>query len=365
MLKIIEQGILSREPGRGAYMPVMAPLADGSMIAVQHVGSELGSADNRIELLRSRDGGRTWSAERNNLAELQTPGWSYRGPDVLESAPGKLVLSTTRFEAGEGPLFDVQSEALQRPEMLLFRSNDNGRSWQGPEIVPVDLDPRRYTWNGAGGLLAVAPDRWLYGLETWKPEGYDGPPDQKAALVVSRDQGRTWGELTVVADDRSGKVLYWDQMNCNLPDGRIYTMFWTHKYGTNNDLRNHWSVSSDGGRTWSEPRATNLPGQVCSPIALADGRVAAVYNHRIEPQGIRVAISEDLEHFDRENEVVVFDAGAEALLGVPESDAFFAQHQKIGFGKPAGHRAADGTIVTYFWCTSQGVTHTRWVRLGA
>ena len=35
----------------------------------------------------------------------------------------------------------------------------------------------------------------------------------------------------------------------------------------------------------------------------------------------------------------------------------------IGFGKPGGVLLADGDLMTYLWCTSQGVTHTRWVRL--
>src|SRR3989304_3535719 len=214
MLEILEQGILSRELGRGAYMPVKAPLSDGSLIACQHVGRELGSADNRIEVLRSIDGGRTWTRQRDNLADLQTAGWAYRGPDIAEVAPGKLVMTASRFEAGDGPLFDVKSEALQRPEMVFFPAGDNGRPWRGPQVVPVDLDPRRYTWNNAGRFLQMAPDRWLNFLETWKPEGYAGPPDQKAAFVVSRDQGESWGELTVVADDPTGAVLYWDQMGC-------------------------------------------------------------------------------------------------------------------------------------------------------
>jgi len=363
MLKIVGQGIISRQPDRGAFMPLVTPRADGALMVCQHVGSELGSADNRAEVLLSRDGGTTWIRRNGNLDALQQEGWAYRGPELVEIAPRSLLLTVTRFESSGGQLFDPQSEGLKRPEMLCFRSDDDGQTWQNPTTVTVDLDPRRYTWNGAGRLLRPAPDRWLHFLETWKPEGYDGPPDQKAALVVSRDQGRTWGELTVVADDPTGAVLYWDQMGCLLPDGRIYTLFWTHKNGTNDDLPNHWSVSSDQGRTWSPPRPTNLPGQVCSPIPLPDGRVAAVYNHRRDPHGIRVAVSEDLEHFDRAHEAVVFDAGAEALLGAPESDAFFAQHQKIGFGKPAGHYAGDGTIWTYFWCTAQGITHTRWVRL--
>ena len=65
-----------------------------------------------------------------------------------------------------------------------------------------------------------------------------------------------------------------------------------------------------------------------------------------------------------EHQVIIFDAGAEASLGEPESDNFLAEHMLIAFGKPAGHLCADGTILISFWCTAEGVTHTRWVRLG-
>ena len=63
MLKIIEAGIISREPGRGAYMPVITPLPDGTLISCQHVGAALASEDNHIEVLRSSDGGGTWVNE--------------------------------------------------------------------------------------------------------------------------------------------------------------------------------------------------------------------------------------------------------------------------------------------------------------
>lgn len=364
MLEIIDEGILSRDPGRGAYMPSITELGDGSLIACQHVGRELGAPDNHIEVLRSSDGGRTWR-NQGSIHDGAPPhdGWSYRGPDIQEVPDGRLVMTATRFEAGESKLFDPDSEALVRPEMILFWSEDAGRSWSVPQVVPVDLPPDRYTWNKAGDLSQLAPDRWMYPLETWKPVGYQGPPDQKAAAVFSCDQGETWGEFTVVADDRTGRCLWWDQMNARLPDGRIYTMLWTHLYGTSEDLVNHWVVSSDEGRSWSKPRPTNLRGQVCTPIPLPDGRAAAIYNYRHDPQGVRVAVTEDLSHFDVENEVVVFDAGAEATFGETDHDNFLAEHLLIGFGKPKGIVLREGAILTFFWCTSGGVTHTRWVRL--
>ncbi|MFH1566919.1 MAG: sialidase family protein, partial [Gemmatimonadota bacterium] len=295
---------------------------------------------------------------------LPGDGYAYRGPRLDAVPDGRLVMSATRFEtaAGRG-LFDADTEALQRPEMLLFWSADQGRTWSDPQVVPVDLPPERYTWNGAGCLLQLRPDWWIYPFETWKPEGWAGPPDQKAAALFSRDQGRTWGEMTIVADDPTGALLYWDQMNAVLPDGRLYTMLWTHQYGTSEDLPNHWVVSGDGGRTWSAPRPTNLRGQVCAPIALPDGRVAAIYNYRHEPQGIHLALTEDLSRFDTEGEAVVFDAGAEATLGRTDHANFLAEHLLIAFGKPGGVRLSNGDLLCYFWCTTGGVTHTRWVRM--
>ena len=246
MLKVVDGGILSRQPGRGAFMPAITPLSDESLIACQHVGEGLGTADNHIEVLRSTDGAATWVNE-GSIGGPPEDGWSYRGPHISEVPDGRLVMTATRFETRGEKLFDPESEVLQRPEMLLFWSEDAGHTWSAPQVVSVDLPPEKYTWNGAGVLLQLAPDRWMNPLETWKPEGYAGPPDQKAAAVFSTDQGQTWGEFTVVADDATGALLWWDQMCTLLPDGRIYTMLWTHRYGTSEDLPNHWTVSGRRG----------------------------------------------------------------------------------------------------------------------
>ena len=41
----------------------------------------------------------------------------------------RLMMAATRFEANSKQLFDPESEILQRPEMLLFWSEDQGRTW--------------------------------------------------------------------------------------------------------------------------------------------------------------------------------------------------------------------------------------------
>ena len=107
MLKIIDSGMISHQTGRGAYMPVITPLADGGFIACQHVGQGLGTPDNHIEVLRSMDGGITWVNEGNiHPGGTPTDGWSYRGPMISEVPDGRLVMNATRFESEGGTLFD-------------------------------------------------------------------------------------------------------------------------------------------------------------------------------------------------------------------------------------------------------------------
>jgi len=363
-LRVIDQGILSHQPGRSVIMPAITQLAGKSLIACQNVGSGMTSSDHTIEVLKSDDSGKSWRNLGSVVRKADQRTWSYRGA-IIDALPGgRLVMTASRFEATPGSLFDFDSEALKRPEAVLLWSEDHGETWSPPQIVPVDLPSERYTWNGSGKLMRFSPWRWMYPLETWKPEGFAGPPDQKAAAVFSEDQGRTWRDFTIIADDVTGRLTWWDQQNTLLADGRAYVMLWTHRYGTNDDLAIHWVVSDDQGRTWSPPRPTNLMGQVCCPIALPDGRVAAVYNYRHDPQGVRLAVSKDLVHFDPESELVVFDAKSEATLGKPEHENFLAEHQKIGFGKPYGTLLSNGSLLICFWCTVNGVTHTRWATIG-
>ena len=101
-------------------------------------------------------------------------------------------------------------------------------------------------------------------------------------------------------------------------------------------------------------------GQMCAPVALADGRIAAIYVYRREPQSIRVAVTEDLERY--EDETVVFDARDEAILGDPDNTSP-SMNMAQGFGRPGGRLLPDGDLLVFYWGTRNGVSHTRWARL--
>ena len=362
-MKTIAEGTVSHSTEHGAYCPVITPLADGSLMAAQHIGSDLGSPDNQIELLRTDSLGKPWRSQGCFNEQLRADKWAYRTPQICKGVGARLYLKANRFLFAGDSLFNPDG-SVQKTEILWFESEDEGNSWSSPCIIRPDVDRNKISCHQTGRVMMLADDCWLFPIECMKTTGGAGNGSCMSAAVFSRDQGQTWDDFTVVASDPEEKMFYADQRNALLDDGRIYTMFWVLDLENETDRNNHWSVSDDRGKTWSKPVATNLRGQVCSPIPLADGRVAALYNDRTDPgQGIKLAISEDLSNFDTENQITVFDPALETTVGFPGQDTSLARNLVIGFGRPDGIRLQDDTLLTYFFGTTDGVSHTRWARI--
>ena len=360
--RIVDQGIISHNPKTRAFMPIITPLSNGSWIAAQYTASSLGAPDTEVEIYISRDEGHSWQQQPGLGPETQADSWSYRSSAITEVPDGRLVMMTNRWRFIGDTLFDQGTGASQRSEPLLFWSEDGGITWSRPQVVSVDLPSDRYTCHAMGRLMILAPDRWMYPLQTGMPKGA-ARREHMAAAVFSSDNGKTWGNFTVVARHPSDCIEYHDQNTTILPDGRLYTTFWTIDAIKQADLVNHWVVSTDLGHSWSKPQSTNLRGQVCCPIALPDGHIAVIYNYRHDPQGIHLAVNRDHSEYDLDHEIVVFDAGGETTTGKAAIDTVLNKNLKVAFGRPNGVRLPNGDLLVSYWCTSNGVTHSRWARI--
>ncbi len=52
-----------------------------------------------------------------------------RDPRIREVPDGRLVMTAGRFEVKHESLFDVHTEALQQPDVLLLWSNERVANW--------------------------------------------------------------------------------------------------------------------------------------------------------------------------------------------------------------------------------------------
>ncbi len=181
--------------------------------------------DNRIPILATEDGGRTWSRLDSDIPPAEAG-------EAAFAASGRCLAL-----AGSSDAWIVTGGGAAR----VFRSRDRGRSWT---VAPTPLVPL----TGSSGLFGVLP----IGREAFAVGGDYESDDEPGYLLASRDDGRTWPLVYRPAGLREAAI-------------RVLGGFLlVGSSGTD--------LSTDGGKTW---RAIPNPGALHT-AALAGGTVWAV-----------------------------------------------------------------------------------------
>lgn len=232
----------------------LMPLSNGDIACVWFGGSQEGKSDISIYFSRLPAGAACWS-EAVQLSDDATR--SEQNPVLFPAPDGALWLFYTAQKSGN-----------QDTSIIRYRtSRDNGHTW-GPIGVLFDKagtfvrQPVVVLDNG-DWLVPVFYCRSRPG-EKWVGN------DDVSAVRISSDQGRTWSEVEV--PDSVGCV----HMNIEkMADGSLLALF-----------RSRWadaiyqSRSTDNGRTWTAPVASELPNNNSSIqfTRLANGHLAVVFN---------------------------------------------------------------------------------------
>jgi Neuraminidase (sialidase) len=116
----------------GGQFPVLTATADGTVIAVLRGAAGHLGIQGRIDIVRSLDGGQTWTYP-NIVADSERDD---RNPGFGVSAQGTLIVAYTSTRAyDEAGKYAPPSNNEDRPkywDMLISRSTDNGLTWQEP-----------------------------------------------------------------------------------------------------------------------------------------------------------------------------------------------------------------------------------------
>lgn len=170
-------------------------LADGRQL---YAGKELWHGDHRIGVCQSADDGRTWTW----LATIPTRGGddhnSYHELHAVETADGRLIVQIRNHNK------------TNSGETLQCESADGGRTWSVPHWIGV--------WGLPSHLLRLADDRLLmtYGHRR-------GPLGNQAR--VSQDGGRTWSEPIILSGDGpTGDLGY--PSTVQLADGSLLSVWY-------------------------------------------------------------------------------------------------------------------------------------------
>lgn len=311
-------GTISRQPEFYHGWPTLAMRHSGELLVAYSGGREAHVCPfGRVELIRSRDGGRSWSWPETLL---DTP-IDDRDAGVIETAAGSLLVTTFTSLAYEAVMaraagwpaakisrwqaVQARTIAEQRKTLLgtwMLRSTDGGLTWSGPRRVPL---------NAPHGPALLSSGRLLYaGKQLWEP-------GTKVGVCESTDDGQSWRWLSDIPARAGDRVADYHELHTvEAADGRIIVHIRNHNPANSGETLQ--CESRDGGKTWTTPRPIGVWGLPSHLLRLRDGRLLMSYGYRRAPFGNQARVSAD--HGATWSEPVTISAdGASGDLGYPST----------------------------------------------
>jgi hypothetical protein len=375
-MQILDRGFILDATDRPEHERINAftslcPLRSGTLLCGFQSGPGKHHPTSTARICRSRDDGASWTDLGTPFArELNGVPGSLACAEMVEAEPGRLLLFTTWFDRSDPgrPLFDAQTQGILHSKQLCTQSADEGDTWGPWDEVATP---------GLSGCAATGPVlRWADGtlglaFESFKEFDDPRPGRHAAWLAVSRDGGRTFPEIRLVAQHPEHGLYYWDQRLCaGREPGEYLALFWTHDLSGQRDLRVHFTQGSiqHADQDRIHPVETSIPGQIAAPLLLADGRILAFVVDRDRPGTMKLWTSRDggaTWPTDQCLTVHTHDERAALTQGLTNVDfnEYWEDMAKWTFGHPAIRQLEDGRLLLAYYAGSPGALSIHWVRV--
>jgi hypothetical protein len=347
-IEIVASGVIDN---RDSAYPQAVAMPNGEILCSFSVGGGP-LVHGGTDLVRSCDGGKTWSFQGTILPATTSP----RSTNALKlslAADGKALYAYgTQFFRDENQKFGEGGRVA-----VLCRSNDNGISWSEARQVPM---PDACPLEVSHSVLPLASGRLL------APAGALPSKDrlgERVFVAISDDGGLSWPQHAVVFEDPERKLGFFEHKLAEIAPGVILATAWTVTLGDVCDRPNSYALSKDDGKTWSLFRSTGIQGQTMTAIPIDEDRLLILYNRRYGHQGIVAALVVlTMDGWSVQQECLLYDAmnhytkPSVLRTGLDEFES-------IAFGFPTTLRLQDGTFFATYWCGRPQHSECRWAKL--
>ena len=329
-----KRAVLAEPP---AGKPSIAVLSNGDIVLsyIRNYIIDRQPESERMEVIRSSDGGETWS-EPIAAAHSQ---YNDREGYLVRFDDDALLLCYMRVMSKTDPAHPWQGP-------YLCESTDGGDTWSDPWQVDIsDFCPNGPFGAGDRGHVVLPDGTLLLFVGT-----YEDPPAPFEYVMLSRDRGHTFDEYHQVSDF-SGDSSFALCLDGSIAGAlRINADNWPHR-GAHPELRGRgervhfmgFTRSLDGGRTWCEPVPltgyNEIPGHI---TCLGDGRLLLTFGVRHCPLGVQALLTRtDGETWDLDHRLMLAWHGG--MLELPNG---YCRHT---IGHPFTAQLPDGRLLTAYY----------------
>ncbi|MEP6670011.1 MAG: exo-alpha-sialidase [Chthoniobacter sp.] len=319
---------ISLQPQYYHGWPTVTRRRNGDLVLVVSGGREGHICPfGRVEMMVSHDQGATWNWPQTILDSPSDD----RDAGVLETARGTLLATTFTSLAYERSLLDAEKkkgqpgawpeERLQRWQAAYTRLNAEERKANLGEWMVRSTDGG-ITWsaryptlvNSPHGPTQLADGRLLYvGKQLWTTE-------QKAGVGESTDDGATWKWLADIPVRAGDSVTQYHELHAvEAGGGRVIAQIRNHNKTNSGETLQ--TESTDGGKSWTEPHSIGVWGLPSFLNRLRDGRLLMTYGHRRAPFGNQARVSTDAGRTWSEP-LLIYGDGTSGDLGYPSTVEF-------------------------------------------
>lgn len=359
VLRKVENIIVYRDDQFYSAFPSIVQRRDGELLVAfrrapnrKLLGEKSNShtdANSYLVLVRSRDGGKSWSEEPELI--YAHPFGGSQDPCMVQLRDGTLVCASYGWARLNSSYATQLTNTLRHGEYgflggYVLRSRDAGRSWQGPFLPPpIAGDLERDVFNQPvhaynRGAMCEARDGKLY----WVVAA-NASLDQRRTethLLVSGDQGESWKYSCPVATD--AKVTFNETSLYETPKGDLVAFLRTANFDDHTVI----ARSTDGGKSFQPWQDAGFKGHPHYALRLPDNRVLLVYGYRHAPFGIRARVLDaECTNFRTAEEIVLRDDGGNGDLGYPWATMISRNRALVVyyFNQADGPRYIAGTVV--------------------
>lgn len=365
-MKILHSSVIYENPlpqlkSVQSYFPFLCELDDGTILASHQLGEAFESVNGTTYLSKSTDGGKTWEAPYGvfDKTEDVVPTTNYC---KISKADEKTLIMFGYEYFREDPTLPIGNPltgGMLDDRIIVSYSKDNGKTWTPREGIDSKASP---CVEASAPITVLQDGSWATPITN--TQAWDGSVTLPITgrLLRSYDCGKTWNDDVVCMEFPQGNITCYEQRLCQLENGTIVVIGWNEDPVTGKLLNNHYTISTDNGKTFSAPMDTGIHGQASSVCAIGGNRLLALHALRREAEhpgvyGYVVDLS------DGKWNIVDSQLLWAPAMPVVADKKMAAIFSFLKFGQPGAIQLADKSVLMSHWIQEEGQYKTICTRI--